>query len=117
MIRGLLEYFIVGEAVIIALIAALSSVMSVRQKRFLKDTESRAVARYKESMLSMHLMSAAVKLGVATAIAVQNKEVNGHMERALKDAEAANEAYEQFINDLAADAVIGFQCKKRGEIY
>ena len=70
-----------------------------------KTEEIRRARREKESRLSMELMSASVDLAYVTSLAVTGGHTNGNVEAAQKKAEAAQEAYEDFIKDEAAHAV------------
>jgi hypothetical protein len=104
------------EALIIAIIAGLFGLSSHRQKKNNKKNEKRqkendarvekrAELRRQENMLSIRFASASLHLGIVTALAVQNKDMNGSLERALAEAKAAEEAYEIFLKEIAVQQI------------
>ena len=46
-----------------------------------------------------------VKLGIATAMAVEQQKFNGEMKDARESADKAQKAYWEFINNTAADEI------------
>jgi Na+/H+ antiporter NhaB len=68
-----------------------------------KKVEKRAKVRAEESRLSMKMMSAAIELGEATAIAVAGGEINGEMARGRESARRAREEYDAFLERIAAE--------------
>lgn len=97
-------------------ISALSAIfVAVLTGLFARDTRHRKSAddnnkaheqmRAKESRLSMQLMSASVKLGVATSMAVEQHKFNGEMKDARESAEKAQKAYWEFINSTASEEI------------
>jgi len=110
----ILQYLILAEnAVIIALISVFGAMMIQRQKRIQTDAEARAKRRSRENLLSMRFMSANTNLSVVTALAVQNREVNGQLDSALAAAKEAQKAYCDYIDELGVDTVAGVQDKKK----
>lgn len=96
------------SAVAIVLVAIIEADNIRRRKKDeerQKTEEIRRARREKESRLSMELMSASVDLAYVTSLAVTGGHTNGNVEAAQKKAEAAQEAYEDFIKDEAAHAV------------
>ena len=93
------------SAVVVALIGALSTIdmraRSKREKRLVQKTQLRA----DESHLSMKMMSAAIDLGVATAIAVAEGRSNGEMKLAREKALKVQDEYDAFIKKIAAGQV------------
>lgn len=90
-------YIIPGVCTIIcALIGARS------EKRRIKD-ERRAELRQRESMLSLKLMDATLKLASVTAIAVTGSgKLNGNVEEARKAAEEVGQEYADFMRSVTA---------------
>jgi len=108
------QYLVLAEnAVIIALISVFGSMMIQRQKRIQTDAEARAKRRSRENLLSMRFMSANTDLSLATALAVQNCEVNGQMDKAMATAKDAQKAYCDYIDELGAATVAGVPDKKK----
>lgn len=97
------------ELVIVEIISAVAiilvAIIETGNIRRRKTEEIRRTRREKESRLSMELMSASVDLAYVTSLAVTGGHTNGNVEAAQKKAEAAQEAYEDFIKDEAAHAV------------
>lgn len=91
--------------VVVALIGALGATDLRRKNRQEKRLVSRAQLRADESRLSMKMMSAAIDLGVATAIAVEEGRTNGEMKLAREHARAVRAEYDAFINKVAANEV------------
>jgi len=114
MFEAIMQYLVMAEAVVIAIIAGLFGLSQHRQKKANERkekrqkendarVEKRAEIRRQESLLSIRLMSANMGLAIATALAVQKNEVNGLMQRALDEASAAQEAYQEFLKSIAVD--------------
>lgn len=95
--------------IICALIAAASAiavaVIEARAGRERRQTQKRAERRARESRLSMELMSATCELSVVTAIALRDQHTNGTLEPALEKARKAQDDYQNFLKDEAANAV------------
>jgi len=88
-----------------AIITGLFVYYSKKREQQLDDANARAVLRAEESRLSMKLLSADVKLTMATAIAVKEGRANGKMDAALKEAAAAELEYYNFVNGVAAKQI------------
>jgi hypothetical protein len=93
------------QAVIVAIIGGIFAREQRRRKGADKRVEERAELRAQESRLSMALMSAAVKLGIATALAVEEGKANGEMADAKTAAASAQKDYYDFINGVAASKI------------
>lgn len=93
------------SAVCVAVLTGLFARDSRRRKAVEDNQKAHEQMRAKESRLSMQLMSASVKLGIATAMAVEQKKFNGEMKDARESAEKAQKAYWEFINNTAADEI------------
>lgn len=98
---------------LIALVSSLLSaaavvivaVIETRNGQSRKRTEARAARRAEESRLSMEMMFATCKLATVTAKAVTGHKTNGDVEDALREADRAQEQYEDFKTQLAAQQV------------
>ena len=93
------------SAICVAILTGLFARDSRRRKAAEADQKAHEQMRAKESRLAMQLMSASVKLGVATAMAVEQKKFNGEMKEARESAEKAQKDYWEFINGTAADEI------------
>ena len=93
------------QGIIIAVIGVFHTRESKRRKRLDERVDKRAKMRAEESRLSMHLASANVSLGIATALAVKEGRANGKMDSALDHAEMAQREYYAFLNKLAAQQI------------
>ena len=93
------------SAVCVAILTGIFARDSRRRKAKDDEMDVRAKIRAQESRLSMQLMSANVKLGIATALAVEQKKFNGEMKDARESADKAQKAYWDFINSTAADEI------------
>lgn len=94
-----------ASAICVAILTGLFARDSRRRKAADDDLKARAQIRARESRLSMQLMSASVKLGVATSLAVEQQKLNGEMKDARESAEKAQKAYWEFIDDIAANDI------------
>lgn len=93
------------SAICVAVLTGLFARDSKRRKAKEDEQDARAKIRARESALSMQLMSANVKLGIATALAVEQKKFNGEMKDARESAAKAQKAYWDFINGTAAEEI------------
>lgn len=93
------------SAILVAVFTGLFARDSRRRKSRDDEQDARAKIRAQESRLSMQLMSANVKLGIATALAVEQKKFNGEMKDARESADKAQKAYWDFINSTAAEEI------------
>lgn len=93
------------SAVCVAILTGLFARDTRRRKTREDEQDARAKIRAEESRLSMQLMSASVKLGVATAMAVEQQKFNGEMHDARESAEKAQKEYWAFINRTAAGEI------------
>ena len=93
------------SAVLVAVFTGLFARDSRRRKSRDDEQDARAKIRAQESRLSMQLMSANVKLGIATALAVEQKKFNGEMKEARESADKAQKAYWDFITSTAAEEI------------
>ena len=84
-------------------VSAVMAVFNARQKKREKETDARADARKRESLLGLKLTMATAKMSFAVAMAVKRGHANGEVEDAMKDYEAARKEYLQFLNEQAAD--------------
>lgn len=93
------------SAILVAVFTGLFARDSRRRKSRDDEQDAHAKIRAQESRLSMQLMSANVKLGIATALAVEQKKFNGEMKDARESADKAQKAYWDFINSTAAEEI------------
>lgn len=95
--------------VICAIVAAIATivvaVIETRNRKQFKLTEERAEKRAKESRLSMDLMYATCALSLTTAKKLANMHTNGDVEEAMDAAQAAQDAYQNFIKDETSKMV------------
>lgn len=101
-----MEYIIPAvSAIVVAIIEALAA----RDRRLAKkqtDTLKRhEQQRAEETRLAMSMNSATLQLCVVTANALTGGHNNGNVERARLAAQDAEDAYNQFIQRLAANQV------------
>lgn len=87
---------------IIELIAAKDRRQSKRDQERLKKHEQQ---RAKETKLQMEMNSATLQLCVVTSNALTGGHNNGNVERARQAAKDAEEAYNAYIQELAANQV------------
>ena len=69
--------------------------------------EKRAARRLQESRLSLQLMNANCALTVGTALAVKRGHANGELDDGLEKVAAAQKAYNDFIQAVALEDVVG----------
>ena len=102
----MLEYGVPAlAAVVVAIIEAIATRERKANKVMQDKIEKRAVLRAEESHLSMQMMNASISLGVATALAVEEKRLNGEMRAAKAEAEEAQRAYHAFCERIAAKEI------------
>lgn len=94
-----------GGALISAAAAVICAKVGRKQDAEAERQEHRAARREKESRLSMDMMSASIKLGNITAIALAGGHLNGNVEEAREAALAAAAAYDDFLKDEAAHQI------------
>ena len=108
------EIAVIGavQAVVVAVLGGLFHRDSKKRKeadeiskRSAERAERRAGIRGEESLLAIKLMSANVRLSIASAKAIINHEVNGIMESALVEAEQAEAAYQSFLKKMALEHI------------
>jgi len=91
------------QAVSVAIIGGLFARDNKKRKKENEYIEERAKTRKKESLLSMKLISSNNKLAIATAHALRDGKSNGDMTKALEEAGKAQEAYYEFIDNIASE--------------
>lgn len=75
--------------------------MQRAQKRRDTRAELRAIARKKESLLSLNLTMANAKMSYACAIAIKRGEPNGEVEEGINAYQSAKAEYYSFLNEQA----------------
>ena len=92
-----------GAALIaVAIIEAIAAGNRRRDKEDKERTRQNEERRAKESRLCMQFMDASLDLGLATALAVENRTVNGEMKAARAKAKRAQAEYDKFIQETAS---------------
>ncbi len=92
-----------ASEIISGIFALLVVWIEARTARDRRQAEKRAVIRARESKLAMQMQDANLSLALATELAVERGETNGEMKAAKEKAVAAQEAYDEFIRELAAE--------------
>lgn len=90
------------------LVAVIELIAANERKQNKKDNERlkrHEQQRAKESKLQMEMNSATLQLCVVTANALTGGHNNGNVERARQAAKDAEDAYNAFIQELAANQV------------
>lgn len=96
------------DTLIAALLPSLcvSIVMALfnrRQTKRDKETDARAEARKRESLLALEMQMATAKMSYAVAMALKRGHANGEVEEAVNAYEEARKKYLAFLNEQAAD--------------
>ena len=101
-----MEYIIpAASAIVVAIIEALAARDRSRAKKQTETLKRHEQQRAEETRLAMAMNSATLQLCVVTANALTGGRNNGNVERARLAAQDAEEAYNQFIQRLAANQV------------
>ena len=77
------------------------------QKRRDEETDERAKARQKESLLALELNMSTAKLSYATAVALKRGHANGEVEEGIKAYNEAKKKYVDFLNEQANEHLTG----------
>lgn len=99
--------------VITVLVSALPSIFAScvmlavtrSQQKKEKQKEQHAKAQQRESMLSMKLEFATLKLSEANAIALRDGKCNGELKKAMEECDAAKKAYYEFLDAQAYEHI------------
>jgi hypothetical protein len=96
------------DTLFVALLPSLcvSIVMALfnrRQTKRDKETDERAEARKRESLLALEMQMATAKMSYAVAMALKRGHANGEVEEAVDAYEEARKKYLAFLNEQAAD--------------
>ena len=89
-------------AAISGLCAVLAAWMGKRMSDSTRRSERRSELRRRESLLSLEMMDATLKLSVVTANALTGGHNNGNVAIARDSAGAVSEKYEQFMRETTA---------------
>ena len=100
-----LPLIIIGflQAIIVAVIGGLFTLETKKRKKEHESFQKMHDLRATESKLSMQMMFATMQLSVVTARCVRKEDVNGDLDAARKEAEAAKKEYRNFINMTVAE--------------
>lgn len=95
--------------IICTLITSISGIivaaLSIQIKKANERAERYAKIRQRDSLLSMRMMDAILKLSVVTANALTGGENNGNVAEAKEDAKEAAHDYTVFLQEVTADQV------------
>ncbi len=95
--------------IITACISAISAIIvayiGVRAKRTEEKAEKREKRREQESLLSMSLMDATMRLALVSSNALTNHANNGNVEEARAAAQKASDDYERFLREIASQSL------------
>ena len=101
-------------SIIAAIAAVLCAVIAARSNQAEKSrqandarVEARAKQRAKEGRLQLQMINANSELTVGLAMAMKNGRCNGEVEDGLKAVQEANDAYKQFLENLALNQING----------
>ena len=94
-----------ASAIVVAVIEALAARDRIRAKKQAETLKRHEQQRAEETRLAMSMNSATLQLCVVTANALTGGHNNGNVERAREAAQEAEDAYNQFIQRLAANQV------------
>ena len=115
-LADLVGYIVAVDTVLIAFIGGYFMLKSKKNEKREKQNEEaekerqtmldkRAELRQTESLLTMEMISANIALGIATAYAVKNQDINGPLDTALRSAEKAHYGYNQFVRASAVSNI------------
>lgn len=102
-----MEQYVVS-GIFMVLVAVIEAVAAKDRKNSKKDQERlkrHEQQRAKESKLQMELISATLQLCVVSSNALTGGHNNGNVERARQAAKDAEDAYNEYIQELAANQV------------
>ena len=77
------------------------------QKRRDEETDRRAAARQRESLLSLEMGMSTAKLAYATAVALRRGHANGEVEEGIRAYNEAKKKYVDFLNEQASEHLAG----------
>ena len=87
---------------ICAAISGLCAIFAACMGKLAGDCVRRSELRRRESLLSLEMMDATLKLSVVTANALTGGHNNGNVAVARSSAESVSEKYEQFMRETTA---------------
>lgn len=96
-----------AATIVCAIIAYRSNKEAKIAKEERERAELRAKRRLQESRLSLKLINANCALTVGTALAVKRGHANGELDDGLKQVAEAQKAYNEFIQQVALEDVVG----------
>jgi len=101
----LLDYIIRFETALTLVVTVFGGILARGQARISKKATQRFALRQKETLLSMQLLFASIKLNKATAVSVKEIGGNGEVEKALSDCEDAEKEYENFTREILSTKI------------
>lgn len=94
-----------AASIVVAIITGIYTVkvnkIKTETQAFNEKSEQRAEQRKQESMLLLRLTQANTKLTVGVAMALKHGHANGEIEDGLQAVEDAEQAYQDFLNQIA----------------
>lgn len=81
--------------------------MQRKQNHRDRRVDSLSSAKQQESLLSMKMLMATLKLAEATAISMRDGKCNGEIKAAVIECESAKNAYYNFLNSKAYETLTG----------
>lgn len=99
------EIISAAALIIVAVIEAFAAKDRKKADADRKEILERSKIRAKESKLAMSLMCSTCELGLETTKALRDGYTNGTLDGRMDDAEKALKAYNDFVQDEAAEAV------------
>ena len=100
------QYVIPGLfTVLVAIIELIAAKDRKQSKKYQERLKRHEQQRAKETKLQMEMNSATLQLCVVTSNALTGGHNNGNVERARQAAKEAEEAYNAYIQELAANQV------------
>lgn len=95
--------------IVTAIISAISAIcvayIGAHARKVEEKNEKRERRREQESLLSMALMDATMRLAVVSANCLTGGHNNGNVEEAKKAAQKAKEDYERFLREVASQSL------------
>ncbi len=84
-------------------VSVVMLIINARWKKREAETDARADARKKESLLALEMQMATAKMSCAVAMALKRGHANGEVEEAVNAYEEARKKYLTFLNEQATN--------------
>ena len=104
-----MELGIIGfiQTVAVLVIGRMFHRDSQAHKKAIERSEKRAELRAEENYHALQIMSINMRLGIATALAIQEGKGNGNITTALSEAHNAKVLFDSFVKERAAKYIAG----------